>query len=58
MNFQVAAKPWFSALFIFPKPSAMFDVTDHEALLSALQNPPTPTSSHPACCDSYLASPW
>lgn len=38
MNFQVAAKPRFSALFILPKPSAMFDVTDHEALLDALQN--------------------
>lgn len=39
-------QPLFFALFIFLKPSAMFDMTDHEALLNALQNPMVPTSSN------------
>lgn len=46
MNFQVLANPLFFALFIFLKPSAMFDMADHEALLNGLQNPMIPTSSN------------
>lgn len=46
MNFQVLANPLFSALFIFLKPSAMFDTADHGALLNGRQTPKRLTSSN------------
>lgn len=41
MNFSVLANLLFCALFIFLKPSAMFEIADHEALPNGLQNPMT-----------------
>lgn len=46
----------FFALFIFLKPSAMFDMADHEAQLNGLQNPMILTAGI-TCFDLYLASP-
>lgn len=46
----------FYALFIFLKPSAMFDMADHEAQLNGLQNPMILTAGI-TCFDLYLASP-
>lgn len=50
------ANPLFFALFIFLKPSAMFDMADHEAQLNGLQNPMILTAGI-ICFDLYLASP-
>ena len=57
MNFQDPANRLFFALFIFLKPSAVFDMADHEALYNGLQNPGVLTSNNNLFFALYLASP-